>query len=101
MELFKTLKGFKFNELTKGKVFVKILNEINYKPGLNVDIIKFKLDSECINGGLYFYDIIHFYKFIKCKNNNFAYVTIPDDANVYVKENEFKCNKIILSEIYK
>lgn len=86
--------GEEFNKLTKGRVFVRLTvenenhNGFQYKTGLNVDHLPFNPNSACEPGGLYFCDFMNFAIFIdyndkNCKN--LRYVTIPDNANIYIE----------------
>ena len=103
LEFKKVYSGKDFNELTKGKVFVRfnnkteIHNKMTYKDGLNVDILPFSPSGTCSKGGMYFCEGIYFASY--CDEHVFLrFVTIPDDAQVYVESEKFKTDKFILSE---
>ena len=98
------ITGKEFNKSYKGFKFVKILannlthHGFEYKEGLNIDSVKFNPTGMCSAGGLYFTDLdkIHMYLHYGIK---FSYVIIPDEALVYIEENKFKANMIILTNI--
>src|SRR3989339_417468 len=95
------LSGREFNEQYKDYEFYKLLNEdltnkgFKYVDGLNVENINFCPKRKCLKGGLYFTEKN---KISMWLNTHFyiAKVSIPNDANVYVENNEFKSNKIIV-----
>ena len=100
----KVFSGKEFNESYKGYKFVKILadnlthHDFEYKEGLNIDCVTFNPIGECSPGGLYFTDLnkVHLYLHY---GNKFSYVTIPDEALVYIEEDKFKANMFILANI--
>ena len=100
----KVFSGKEFNESYKGFKFVKILannlthHGFEYKEGLNVDSVTFNPTGKCSVGGLYFTDLSKAYMYFDF-GNNFSYVTIPDSALVYIEEDKFKANMIILTNI--
>lgn len=72
-------------------------HEHQYITGLNVDRLTFNPSGECSPGGLYFCTLAA----VQNWRDNHVYlrwVTIPDDAQVYVMDDQFKCDKFILSE---
>ena len=104
-EINREISGEQFNDLFKKHTFVKILsdnlthNGFTYKQGLNIDTNDFNPNGECQSGGLYFCDIWLSYLYLRF-GNKFAYVIVPDDARVYIEENKFKSDKLILNEIF-
>ena len=98
------ITGKEFNDIYKKYSFVKILADklkhhgFEYKEGLNIDSIKFNPTGTCSACGLYFTDIINAYMYFDF-GNKFSYVTIPDEASVYIEKNKFKANMIILTNI--
>jgi hypothetical protein len=99
--LYKTFSGKDFNEIYKGRKFHKIIsNELQsygfrYQYGLNIDTEDFYPRGTCQGGGLYFTDENHI------DNNRhigdvIVDVTVPDDALVYIEDDKFKANKIIM-----
>jgi hypothetical protein len=104
------LTGKKFNEKYNGLIFVKLTNEseihngFQFQTGENVDTIKFDPTGECKPGGLYFCEIYKLLQWINLGYNKMIYcryVTITDDAQVYVEKDKFKADKFILSERIK
>ena len=100
----KTISGKEFNESHEGYKFVKILADnlthhgFEYKEGLNIDNVIFNPTGKCSVGGLYFTDLNEAYLYFHY-GNKFSYVTIPDEALVYIKKNKFKANMFILTNI--
>ena len=76
---------------------MKILAD-EYKEGLNIDNVKYNPIRECSVGGLYFTDIIKACMYFHF-GNKFSYVTIPDEALVYIEKDKFKANMFILANI--
>jgi hypothetical protein len=100
-EMFCTL----FPDLSKK--LVKLTNEtechngFQFKTGLNEDTIPFNPTGECEPGGIYFTDIGNMPEWLEYGNKQMKYcrtVTLPPDCRVYVEENKFKADKIILGE---
>ena len=69
-----------------------------YKEGLNIDSVKFNPIGECSAGGLYFTYLNEAHLYFHF-GNKFSYVTIPDEALVYIEKNKFKANMLILTNI--
>ena len=82
---------FPFNDLKHGKV--------TYKLGLNTDVLPFNPRGTCSKGGLYFCDESQLHMFCTLYGTKLAIIEIPDDAKVYVEENKFKSDKLIIKEI--
>jgi hypothetical protein len=106
-----------FNEFTEytGKEFNKIVNENNlilvkvlnydeyhfnfqYKEGLNIDTNEFNPNGECNKGGLYFTDYRYLLYFYEIYGKIIRLIEIPNDARVYIEDNKYKADKIILNE---
>src|SRR5579872_4937683 len=91
--------GIKFNNIMqgdnmKGTLLVKLTNEsenhnnFQFRTGLNIDNIPFNPTRECTAGGLYFCEFQYLEQYIMYGNKiciNMRYVTIPDDAQVYIE----------------
>src|SRR5579872_2495177 len=90
LEIGKVYSGENFNNLTKGRIFVKLIieDENQFKTGLNMDNVTFNPIYTYGSKGLCFYDLHNFTEYIKYNDEIcLRYVTIPADAQVvYVKE---------------
>jgi hypothetical protein len=75
-----------------------IHNGFQYQEGLNILIDEFNPSDNCSKGGLYFCKFEDF-PFYLNYGDKIAKVTLPDDARVYVEQNKFKADQIILSDI--
>ena len=91
----KVYSGKEFNDITKGKRFVKLTvegenhNGFQFKTGLNIDDKLFNPNGSCQPGGLYFCDFEFFGKYLNYNDKNcvnMRKVIIPDDAQVYIEE---------------
>ena len=99
--IWKVFSGKEFNNIYKGYKFVKALADEyadEYKEGLNIYSSTFNLAGKCSAGGIYFADLNKPYMYIDY-GNKFSYVTILDEALVYIEEDKFKANMIILTNI--
>ncbi len=100
----KYISGQEFNQLTKGKIFVKILaidlihRGFTYAQGLNIDTVKFNPTGSCRAGGLYFSDIENIDGYFSY-GSKYSFVCIPDDARVYTEDKKYKADKIYLEDI--
>jgi hypothetical protein len=93
--------GREFNKIYRGCKFNKIIPKgfrkygFRYKYGLNIDTVEFNPSETCSAGGIYFTDEGRIDKF-----NNYGEVivdvTVPDDARVYIEDDKFKADKIVL-----
>src|SRR5579872_590438 len=103
----KELTGENFKKIFADGDFVKLTNEsenhngVKYHDGLNIDPTHFIPNGKCKTGGLYFiegkYTSHWIYYGITSGVMRFTRnVDIPDDARVYVEENKFKADKLIL-----
>jgi hypothetical protein len=101
------MTGSQFNRVYKKTVFIKLTNisEIHngfqFKTGLNIDTVPFKPSGSCKAGGIYFCDRNEFFQWHTYNSTvcvNFREVTIPEDAAVYIENDKFKADKLILSE---
>ena len=97
--------GEDFNKLFPDTKFVKLTSEtenhngFQFNDGLNVDTMSFNPFGTCLAGGIYFTDIQKAYMWFKYNASVMKYfrdVTIPDDARVYIEENKFKADKMLL-----
>jgi hypothetical protein len=80
------LQGKEFNELYKGKPFIKLTNKdeihngFKFKTGLNVDTVPFDPSSGCKPGGIYFCEfsnIVSWLDYNGTPNQYYRYVLIP------------------------
>jgi len=85
--------------------FYKILNEeekhygMQYKDGLNVDVLPFNPSGSCEPGGIYFTDVEHILEF--CDYGPWVReVTLPDGEEVYKDPdgNKYKAHRVILGK---
>ena len=99
------ISGAEFNQFNKGTGFVKLTNKdcihngLEFKEGLNEDILEFDSSEECVPGGLYFCKYKKFGDWIQYRANiEYIWdVDIPDDAKVMTMDYKIKCDKFILS----
>ena len=93
------LTGRQFNKNFKD-IMYKFLNnnhKFTYKLGLNMDTLIFNPSDD--PGGLHFcqeYDSVHHFNDYGSK---VGIVKIPNDAQVYIKTNNFKADKLIINQI--
>jgi hypothetical protein len=99
---FMTVTGKEFNEVHKGEKFYKITCKtelhygMHYKNGLNVDIYPLK-PGKNISGGLHFADKYNIFDYnSSCKW--LREVTIPDKAQVYIGDGQYKSDMLFLKE---
>lgn len=98
------MPGHKFNKFYCGTKFYKFLNDdlvhhgFKFKLGLNVDHVPFNPNT-CTSGGLYFCEESKCHMYFSAYGKKLGRVTIPDDARVYVEDNKFKADKLILESI--
>ena len=104
------LTGQQCNQQYPEKLFVKLTNELEnhngyqFKTGLNIDPIPFNPCGTCQPGGIYFCLLEKIHIWLNYNGDPMIYcrlVTIPDDALVYVEENKFKADRMILSDRQK
>lgn len=102
-----TVSGIKFNSMIGDEPMIKLTingenhNGFQYKTGLNVDTREFYNKGSCTQGGIYFTSLYHFHTWVKYSSKScvqYRYVTVPDDAKVYIEEMKFKADKIELGE---
>src|SRR5579872_275343 len=104
---WKVKSGKEFNNIFSGISFVKLTNEsevhrgFHFEDGLNVDTVLFNPISSCSAGGIYFIEennIINwvYYDAVVGTMIYVRKVTIPDDARVYIEDDKFKTDKLIL-----
>jgi len=105
VDLYTVVSGETFNNLYNGTRFYKILksdlthHNFRYKMGLNIDTVPFNPIYSCHRGGLYFCEESKVHLYIDLYGNNLAQITIPNDARVYVEQDKFKADKLIIEEI--
>ena len=88
----KYYKLFNFSECHHG---------MQYKDGLNEDILLFDCSRECSPGGLYFYhesQLKYFGKYTPFDPYWIREVTIPEDAQVHAEQHKYKASKLFLKE---
>jgi hypothetical protein len=94
-----TIKDLQSRKLYK--LFNKDENHhgFQYKTGLNIDTIPFNPKGKCQPGGLYFSDCFNILNHL-CYYNIYwiAEILLPDDVRVYIEDDKYKADKIILSE---
>ena len=94
-----------FNRIYKGVKFYKFLNNdlihhgLTYHIGLNIDPKPFNPTGECSSGGLYFCEESKCHMYFENYDYKVALIEIPNDAQVYVEDNKFKADRLILKEI--
>lgn len=102
---FSEISGETFNTIYNGTKFYKILrtdlthNNFRYCMGLNIDTVPFSPRFACQKGGLYFCEESKAHLYVFHHGDNLARVSVPDDARVYVEEDKFKADKLIIEEI--
>src|SRR5437868_3604498 len=92
-------KGIQLYKLTQES---NIHNGLEFKEGLNKDILPWNISSSCSPGGIYTTKTGCFYKWLRY-SGIFMYwrwkVTIPDEAKVFIEDNEkVKVDQLILSD---
>ena len=104
------LNGPSFNEKYRGKILVKLTNELEnhhgyqFQTGLNIDSLPFSPEGECRSGGIYFCLLEDLSLWLKYNGQQMCYVrfvTIPPDAQVWIETNKFKADRLILSDRVK
>ena len=107
--MHKELSGKEFYELfpNLSKKLVKLTNNsechngFQFKTGLNKDTASFNPIDECQAGGIYFTDIDNLPRWLEYGDSVMKYyrtLTLPPDSRVYIEENKFKADQIILDE---
>ena len=105
----KVYTGGDFNTLLGKTELYKLTNETElhngyqFVDGLNIDTIKFDPTEECKKGGIYITTLDNIGKWIKYNHTlmvNYRKVQIPNDALVYIENNKFKVDKLILYKKY-
>ena len=102
----KLIKGV----LLKGKELVRICNpdKIHYKyewhDGENIDILPFKAEGECSEGGLYFTTLEHllyFNDYMRYLGNHwFVRVTVDDNEDVWQEPNgKWKAHRVMVTSM--
>jgi len=99
------LSGAKFNKIYHQTKFYKFLyddlihHDFHYKLGLNVDHVSFNPYGLCSSGGLYFCEQSKCHMYWSHYGTKLGIVEIPDDARVYIENDKFKTDKLILTNI--
>lgn len=105
LKLYTENSGSDFNKAYKGTTFYKFLYddlthyEFKYQLGLNIDWNVFNPSNECSKGGLYFCEDNKCHLYFNQYGTKLALIKIPDDARVYIEEDKFKANKLIIKKI--
>jgi hypothetical protein len=101
------LTGDEFNELYDNTVLIKLSNksedqdQIKLQTGLNESPFMFDIDGKYKLSGITFCRLDDIAKFLKSSEIQLEYtryVKIPDDAKIYVVNNDFRADKLILLE---
>lgn len=102
-----TLSGRDFNALIGSEPMIKFTtdtenhNGFQLKTGLNIDTKPFYNKGSCSRGGIYFTSLYNFHLWSNYGSKQcvqFRYVTVPDDAKVYIERSKFKADRIVLSD---
>ena len=105
LKLYTEYSGAEFNKIYKDTKLYKFLNDdlkhydFEYRHGLNGDTKQFNPTSTCSEGGLYFCEKSKCYLYWDHYGEKLAIIEIPDDARVYVEEDKFKTNKLVINKI--
>ena len=95
-EFVSKYSGIKFYKLTNHQ---EIHNNLKFNNGLNIDPIAFNPSNSCLPGGIYFTERNKIAMWLHYSDSPMCWireVQIPLDAEVYIEDNKFKSNKIIL-----
>ena len=97
------LSGVEFKGKFDHKFYKVLANDLihhgfKYQIGINVDLVKFNPTGTCRSGGLYFTDIKNILRFTGY-GNKIGCIEILDDSMIYVENQKFKADKLVLSEI--
>ena len=99
------LSGTEFNKIYKDTKFYKFLKDdlihydFQYQLGLNIDTKPFKPIGRCSEGGLYFCEESKCYAYCNSYGQKIALIEIPNDARIYIENNKFKSDQIIIMGI--
>lgn len=92
-------KKYRRTKLVKLTNMYEFHNGFQFKTGLNVDV--HPLQEDYTKGGIFFTEIRKKRKWAHYGGQCMYYirpVTIPDDASVFIYDNMFKADKLILGE---
>ena len=98
------LSGAEFNKQYHGTGFYKFLyNNLKiynttYNIELNVDVIPFN-PTDNFTKGMCFYEKTKYPEYSSKYGNMIAIIEIPDDSIIYIKNNEFKADRFIITKI--
>ena len=101
----KVYSGIEFNKMSKGTKFYKFFNNnlkhfsFEYKEGLNVNTESFNPNGLCSKGGLYFCEEDACYLYFDLYGTKLSLIEIPNDAKVYIEQNGFKTDRLIVKKI--
>jgi len=102
---YTVVSGKKFNKIYKDIKMYKFLNDdmihnnFEYQLGLNIDTEDFNPTDTCSKGGLYFCEESKCHLYWDNFGKYLGYVEIPNDAHIYIEDDKFKADKIILKKI--
>jgi hypothetical protein len=108
--IHRLVTGKEFNQDINGHQFVKLTNssEIHhsyqFQTGLNIDSIPFDPRGECRPGGIYFCSLDQLSLWLDYAPDPMFYVrfvTLPNDAQVWIEKDKFKADRLILSDRVK
>ena len=97
--------GHTFNEFFKNRKLYKFLNDdltdhdFKYQLGLNVYPLPFNANDVNFRKGIDFYEDGNCYLSWNLYGRKMALIKIPNDANIYRDNDEFKTDKIIIEQI--
>ena len=105
----RVINGKQFNQKYQQNKFVKLTNEkenhhnYQFQTGSNVDSITFNPQGNCQPGGIYFCEISKLSLWLHYNPEIgpmvfVRWVTIPNDAQIYIESDKFKADKIILGD---
>jgi flagellar biosynthesis/type III secretory pathway chaperone len=99
------LSGADFNNIYKDTKFYKFLKndlkhyDFQYELGLNIDTKPFNPNNTCSEGGLYFCEESKCHMYWMSYGNKLAFIEIPNDARVYIENDKFKADKLVITEV--
>jgi hypothetical protein len=107
-----TVSGAQFNkyikeakiQLYKLTVESEIHNGFQFRTGLNIDTVRFNPTGCCCPGGIYFCEFSEIVKWLVYNDKVCIYyrpVTIPDSALVYIEEDKFKADQLVLGDRHR
>lgn len=103
--LYSEITGAEFNTTYNNVKLYKFMYDdlthygFSYKIGLNIDFRPFNPTGRCLEGGLYFCEESKCHEYCFAFGTKLAYVTVPNDAKVYIENDQFKADKLIITDI--